>query len=122
MAFTHDDLIRLSSCWRGKPEKLAERRKLWPDQLTWAWLLDPQRIAAFDRAEQVEIFSTAIGYAHAKRVRLWDRPGEIWRRVQDLAVVARSSCSAEELDAERLELGRRLAGELDAFDGGSLGK
>lgn len=108
MAFTHGDLIGWAVCWAAQPAKLAERRAQWPDVLTWRWLLDPDRVRVFDRPEQLAIASTAVGYAHRRRVQLWQRPGAIWAECKRLAELGD--------DGARWEIYRRLGDALDAFD------
>lgn len=84
MAFSHAYLIELSQCWRRQPEKLAERRALWPPVLSWAWFLDPARVEPFGRKEALEILSTATMHAHRTKAPLWDglKPIAIYRAFQ----------------------------------------
>lgn len=106
MAFTHEQLIGWSRCWQTKPEKLAARRALWPDVLTWRWFLDPVRVGGFPERDQIEILSTAVAHAARKNVRLDGmRAGLVWARAKQMP------------SAERLELGARLAVALDLADG-----
>lgn len=101
MAFSHAYLIELSQCWRGQPEKLAERRALWPDVLTWAWFLDPARVEPYGRKEALEILSTATLHAHRTHAPLWDKPIAIYRDFQQNG---------------SYKLWPRLADELDRHD------
>jgi hypothetical protein len=107
--FSHAYLIRLSECWRGKPI-LEERRKLWPAVLTWAWFLSPERIVEFDRAQQLQILSTATMHAHRMHARrLWEKPMAIYRQCQRLI-------EHESRDPERFAIYGRLGKELDTLD------
>ena len=133
MAFSHEDLIRWSVCW--SPEKLAARRAFWPDVLTWRWFLDPDRIGQFERIEQVQIFATAIGQLHRRggtlavasdvydggsgsRAQILESGLVLLKPGQLLALAKRFADRADVGDAQRLELGKRLAVHLDAAEGG----
>lgn len=110
MGFTHAYLVSLAECWRRKPDKMAERSKLWPETLTWTWFLDPDRITQWDVQEQIEILSVATMHAHKVKVPLTIKPAEIFRRCKRLA-------EKPENDPTRLQLYRWLGAELDRFDG-----
>lgn len=101
MPLTFEYVDSLAECW--PTEKTRERAELWPDPLTWGWILGP-RIADFSPDEQRDFCALAVTHAHKQRIRLWDRPGAIFEAFK-----------AAEL-AERLELGARLAAVLDAWD------
>jgi hypothetical protein len=122
MGFPQEYLVSLAECWRWKPEKMAERRKLWPETLTWGWFLDPLRVAHWDRREQLEILSVATLHAHKVRAPVWAKPAEIYREAKALALEAATAAEAgdaaeaESKDSDRLAMYARLGAELDAFD------
>lgn len=124
MGFPQEYLVSLAECWRWKPEKMAERRALWPETLTWSWFLDPARVSQWDRQEQLEIMSVATLHAHKVRASVLNgtRPAEIYRQCKLLALHAAEleeagdRIGADVADGKRLELHARLGAELDAFD------
>lgn len=107
MPLTFEYVDSLAECW--PTEKTRERAKLWPDPLTWAWILGP-RIADFSPDEQRDFVAMAVTHAHKQRIRLWDRPGAIFEAFK----------VAEQ--PERLALAGRLAEALDAWDASMLEK
>jgi hypothetical protein len=108
-ALTLEYVLSICGCW--SEERVRERAKLWPEPLTWTWLLGP-RTEEYSRDDVRMIFDLAIAHITSQRIPRdvlgMRRAGELRQSVQSL--------EGDKLHRFIADVGRRLdryAAELE---------
>lgn len=108
-ALTLEYVLSICGCW--SEAQVRERAKLWPEPLTWTWLLGP-RTEEYERDDVRTIFDLAIAHITSQRIPRdvlgMRRAGELRQAVQSL--------DGEKLHRLIADVGRKLdryAAELE---------